>query len=114
MDDERAQVSNVCGNRCVFQVVDELESLFLGARVNRDDSTAFAAELLLDQVVVRALLECGVVNFDAFETLQKFCELQGVATQTLHAKSQSFESEGVQECGRRGDTTTHVTPDAVA
>ena len=114
VDDERTQVANVRGYCSVFQVVDELESLFLGACVNRDDGAALAVKLLLNEIVIGIALQCGVVDLDDFETLQKFSELQGVIAKAFHAESESFKPERVQECGSGCETTTNIAPDAVA
>ena len=114
MDDQCAQVADVRGDGSVFQVIDELERFFFGACVNGNDGAALAVELLLNKIVIRVALQSGVIDFDAFETLQKFSELQCVIAKAFHAEPESFQPERVEECRSGGDTTTDVAPNTVA
>ena len=68
----------------------------------------------MHQVVIRAAFEGRVVDRNAFEPLQKFSQLQGVATKTFHAQAERFEAKCVQERGVRSYAAAHVAPNAVA
>ena len=114
MDGQCADISDITGDHCVFQAVENPESPFSASCPEGENAAAEALELCAAKVSVRAALKQRIVDLDSIDAAQSFRQPAGVAADSLHTQPQSFESGDVQKGICRRQAASHIFRDNCA